>query len=86
MAVRNGFIPICVGGATEGDRSQVLVDSTEVYAEGRGKLSHLFPITERQGLPIPNRQPFLHEKNVGTNPNLLGASIRSSFFLMLTNC
>ena len=60
MAVRNGFIPICIGGALEGDRSQLLEDSIEVYAENRGKISHLFPITEqRQDLPTPNRRPFL---------------------------
>ena len=37
--IRNGFIPICIGGALEGDRSQVLVDTIEVYAEDTSSLS-----------------------------------------------
>ena len=75
-----GFIPICIGrwGSREGDRSLVLVDSIEVYAEDRDKLFHLFPIIkQRQDLPTPNRRPFLQENNVGTNPNLSGIVIIS---------
>jgi hypothetical protein len=75
IGVRTGFVSICIGGALEGDRSQVLVDSIEVYTEDRAKLPRLFPIARKKLTPSDSTLRPSFGDDVGNSRKSLGASI-----------
>lgn len=74
LGVRAGFVSIFIGGSLEGDRSQIVIDSIEVYAEERSKLPRIFPICQHQAETAKrNIRPTLQED--GTDNKSLDASI-----------
>jgi E3 ubiquitin-protein ligase UBR4 len=74
LGVRSGFVPIVISGGEEGDRSQAIVDSIEVYAEERTKLSHLFPIKSHIVPDARNHHPVVNI-GVGGRREALDTSI-----------
>ncbi len=75
VGVRTGFVSICIGGAIEGDRSQVLVDSIEVYSKDKAELAHLFPVAQSKTKSSTYAPRHSFEDDVGNSRKSLGASI-----------